>query len=49
VPMAFEGQLPLGMSIMGGRFSEPDLLAIAYAFERGTHVRRPPAFLPTIG
>ena len=37
------------MSIMGGRFSEPTLLAIGYAFEQGTHVRQAPTFLPTIG
>ena len=49
VPMAYVGPLPLGMSIMGGRFSEPTLLAIAYAFEQGTNVRQPPRFLPTIG
>ena len=49
VPMAFVGPLPIGMSIMGGRFSEPTLLAIGYAFEQGTHVRQAPTFLPTIG
>ncbi|MGQ0839051.1 amidase [Actinokineospora sp.] len=49
VPMAYSGALPLGMSIMGGRFSEPTLLAVAYAFEQGTKVRQPPRFLPTVG
>jgi amidase len=49
VPMGFAGPLPLGMSIMGGRFSEPTLLAVAYAFEQSTHARRRPTFLPTIG
>lgn len=42
VPMAFAGPLPLGMSIMAGRFSEPTVLALAYAFEQGTHARQPP-------
>lgn len=49
VPMAFVGPLPVGMSIMGGRFSEPTLLAVAFAFEQGTQVRQLPRFLPTIG
>jgi amidase len=49
VPMAFVGPLPIGMSIMGGRFSEPTLLAIGYAFEQGTHARQAPTLLPTIG
>ncbi len=49
VPMGFTGPLPLGMSIMGGRFSEPTLLAIGYAFEQSTHVRKPPQLIPTIG
>jgi len=49
VPMAFIGPLPIGISVMGGQFSEPTLLAIAYAFEQRTNVRQPPRFLPTIG
>ncbi|MBP2326364.1 amidase [Kibdelosporangium banguiense] len=49
VPMAFDGALPLGMSFMGAKFSEPDLLALAYAFEQGTKARQLPKFLPTIG
>jgi amidase len=49
VPMAYAGPLPLGISFMGGRFSEPALLAIAHAYERATTVRQPPRFLPTIG
>ncbi|HET8642203.1 MAG TPA: amidase family protein, partial [Pseudonocardiaceae bacterium] len=49
VPMGFVGPLPVGMSIMGGRYSEPTLLAIGFAFEQGTHLRRPPAFIPSIG
>jgi amidase len=49
VPMGFVGPLPVGMSIMASRFSEPTLIAIAYAFEQATHVRRPPTFIPTIG
>lgn len=49
VPMAYAGPLPLGISFMGARFSEQELLAIAYAYEHATKVRQPPRFLPTIG
>lgn len=48
LPMAYAGPLPLGISFMGERFSEPELLAIAYAYERATTVRQPPRYLPTI-
>jgi amidase len=49
VPMGFDGALPLGMSFLAGRFSEPELLALAYSFEQGTQARRLPELLPTIG
>jgi amidase len=49
VPMAFAGELPLGVSLFGGRFDEPRLIALAYAWEQATHVRRAPKFIPTIG
>lgn len=49
VPAGYaRGELPLGVSFFGSRFSEPTLVAIAYAFERATGVRKPPSFLPTL-
>jgi amidase len=40
--------LPLGVSFFGPRFSEPVLIAVAYAFEQATAGRRPPAYQPTL-
>jgi len=45
VPAGFVGPLPVGVSFIGGRWSEPELIALAYAFEQASHVRVPPAFL----
>jgi amidase len=45
VPAGFVGPLPVGVSIIGGRWSEPTLIGLAYAFEQATHVRVPPQFL----
>lgn len=49
VPAGFVGPLPVGVSFIGGRWDEPKLLALAYAFEQATKVRVPPEFIPTIG
>jgi amidase len=48
VPFGNVCGLPVGVSFLGPRWSEPRLLALAYAFEQGTKSRRAPALLPTI-
>ncbi|OLB82310.1 MAG: hypothetical protein AUI14_00815 [Actinobacteria bacterium 13_2_20CM_2_71_6] len=49
VPAGYaRGVLPLGVSFFGGKWSEPTLLALAYAYEQASHVRKPPTFLPTL-
>jgi amidase len=49
VPMGFVGALPVGVSFFAGRWSEPTLVGMAYAYEQATHARRAPHFLPTTG
>jgi len=41
--------LPVGLSFVGGAWSEPTLLRLAYAFEQSTRHRRAPAFARTVG
>jgi amidase len=48
VPFGYVCGLPVGVSFVGPRWSEPRLIAVAYAFEQATGARRPPALLPTI-
>jgi amidase len=49
VPAGYVGPLPVGVSFIGGRWDEPTLIGLAYAFEQATRVRVPPEFIPTIG
>ena len=45
VPAGYVGHLPIGVTFMAGRWSEPQLLGYAYDFEQASHVRVPPTFL----
>jgi amidase len=47
VPMGQVFGLPVGLSLFGGAWSEPRLIALAYAYEQATRHRTPPRFLPT--
>jgi amidase len=44
VPMGTVRGLPVGLSFMGAKWSEPRLLALGYAYERLAPARRPPSF-----
>ncbi len=49
VPMGFSyGTLPAGLQILGRPYSEGLLLRLAYAYEQGTHHRRPPEGFPEL-
>jgi amidase len=41
--------LPIGITFIGGRWAEPELIGLAYDYEQATEVREPPTFIPTIG
>ncbi|HEX6808104.1 MAG TPA: amidase [Gemmatimonadaceae bacterium] len=44
VPAGYAFGLPVGMSFIGGAWSEPTLIKLAYAYEQATKMRRPPSF-----
>jgi amidase len=48
VPAGFVHGLPCGISFVGTAWSEPRLIALAYAYEQATHHRRPPTFPKTV-
>lgn len=44
VPAGQVHGLPVGLSFVGGAWSDADLIAMAYAYERASQRRRPPTF-----
>lgn len=44
VPMGFVHGLPVGISFYGGAYTEPALIAMAYAFEQASNHRKKPAY-----
>ncbi|HXG75186.1 MAG TPA: amidase family protein [Gaiellaceae bacterium] len=49
VPAGYVAGLPVGVTFVGGRWAEPELLGFAFDFEQATRVRVPPELVPTIG
>lgn len=45
---AFDLDLPVGLSFIGKAWQEPQLIALAYAFEQASQVRRVPQFLDQV-
>jgi amidase len=48
VPMGYISGLPVGISFVGGAWSEAKLLALGAAYESGAHARRPPGYIASI-
>ncbi len=48
VPCGYVSGLPVGLSFFGPRWTEPRLIAFAYAYEQATQLRQPPALPPSI-
>ena len=48
VPAGSLHGLPVGISFFGAAFSEPVLLAVAFAYEQRTRHRTRPRFLPSV-
>ena len=49
VPAGFTADgLPVGLEFMGRAFAEPTLFRLGYAYEQGTHHRKPPQTTPVL-
>jgi amidase len=48
VPAGYVEGLPIGLSFFGTAWTEPKLIALAYAYEQTSKMRREPKFLPTV-
>jgi Asp-tRNA(Asn)/Glu-tRNA(Gln) amidotransferase A subunit family amidase len=49
VPMGYvRDGLPVGLQLLGDAWTEPTLVALAFAFEQATHHRRPPPTTPPL-
>ena len=46
VPAGYVAGLPIGITFIGGRWAEPELLGLAYDYEQATQVRVPPRVHP---
>ncbi len=50
VPMGYtRGTLPAGLQLLGDAWSEPRLIALAFAYEQATKHRHAPALFPALG
>jgi len=48
MPGGYVSGLPVGVSFIGERWSEPQLISLAYALEQATAARRPPALARSV-
>jgi len=48
VPAGFVLGLPVGLSFFSGKYQEPKLISIAYAFEQATKVRKAPKLISSL-